>query len=109
MFPVLGCSEDPTFYQETQEDIDGSLHIWAPQHSCKFPFGSCYGYMTQLGVVSVVDVLPAQAHGYIHDEYGWVLHAKYPDKERDKKENKAKDKGKLFKNRREKKEKVESR
>ena len=64
--------------------------------------------MTQLGVVSIVDILPAPVHGYIHGESGWVLHARYPDKEKDNKrrrENKVKDK--LLKKKREFKGKME--
>ena len=49
LFPVLGCSEDPMFYQETEEDRNGMLAKVPPKFNRSFPFGYCFGYMTQLG------------------------------------------------------------
>ena len=70
MYPVSSCSQDPKFYQSKD---------W---YSSKYPFGSEYGYMTQLGVVPVSS---EPVHGYVFDiKFGsWILHASYHKSEED--------------------------
>ena len=70
-FPIHGCSQDPEFYNSRE---------WIMAN----PFGWKYGYMTQLGPVSVSS---QPIHGYVFDVQAqdWVLHASYKqEKEREK-------------------------
>ena len=82
-FPVLGCSQDPTFYQESYRQYDNRPTMTIPaKHDTPYPFGQKSGYMTQFGVVSLsssVGDLSIPFQGYIYDkDQGWVIHANNP-------------------------------
>ena len=86
-FPVLGCSQDPKFYEPRYED-DGSrrqpLQLVSSYEKEKYPFGCDFGFMTNLGIIDWSSREGA-VHGYIWTGYSWVLHAQRPqDRERDK-------------------------
>ena len=67
-FPVLGCSPDPKFYEKEHDKI--------------YPFGSEFGFYTNLGIVDWSSRKEA-VHGYIWSGNKWVLEAKRPqDKEK---------------------------
>ena len=68
--PVLGCSEDPNFYERISWDVSGP-NYWRPQ-----PHGSKLGYVTVMGVVTPPTT---PVHGYVwSDTDGWVLNAVKP-------------------------------
>ena len=74
--PVLGCSEDPSFYEDVHKRSDYGYHR---NLGVKFtkpnPFGAISGYLTDAGVITVPnDVF----HGYVYQEgVGWILHAEF--------------------------------
>ena len=77
---VHGCSQDPTFYSESvilSYDYYNRPHTLDSSHKKTMPFGSLYGYKTNIGVVPVPDT---PVHGYIwcHDSGAFVLHAMDP-------------------------------
>ena len=96
LFPVLGCSEDPKFYQESYYQYDNRPTMTKPaKHDSPYPFGKRYGHMTQFGVVSLsssVGDLSVPYQGYIYDQdLGWVIHAENPwvkDKKMDRENEK---------------------
>jgi len=59
-FSVKGCSPDPIFYMTSFKKCS--------------PFGSIYGYKTNVGVVPVPDE-PVFGHVWNHEEGGWILNA----------------------------------
>ena len=70
-FPIQGCSEDPGFYDRsrlTSETV--RLSFFRPH-----PFGSEYGYTTNLGIVPVPD---NPIHGYVWHGGQWTIHASLP-------------------------------
>ena len=77
-FPVLGCSQDPKFYEPRYED-DGSRRqlISSFYEKEKYPFGCAFGFMTNLGIIGWSSREGA-VHGYIWTGYSWVLHAQRP-------------------------------
>ena len=67
---VLGCSDDPNFYERISWDVPG-CNYWRPQ-----PHGSKHGYVTVMGVVTPPTT---PVHGYVwSDTDGWVLNAVKP-------------------------------
>ena len=82
LYPIHGVSQDPDFYQMTEDRVT-KRGIQA-KHNGHWPFGSFYGYMTQLGPVPVsvgdLSAQPQVVHGHVFDETlnGWVLFAEYP-------------------------------
>ena len=77
---VHGCSQDPKFYSESvilSYDYYNRPHTLESSHKKAKPFGSLYGYLTNVGVVPVPDT---PVHGYIwcHDSGGFILHAMDP-------------------------------
>ena len=77
---VHGCSQDPKFYSESvvlSYDYYNRPHTLESSHKKTKPFGSLYGYQTNIGVVPVPDT---PVHGYIwcHDSGAFVLHAMDP-------------------------------
>ena len=96
-FPVMGCSPDPTFYQEQVEVMPSGNHLKRPSKfdSSLFPFGQGMGYMTQFGPVSIsssVGDLSIPMQGYIYDQYlGWCIYADNPWK-KDKQKERTKEK-----------------
>ena len=60
-YSVKGCSPDPAFYRTTFANKSA-------------PFGSIYGYKTNVGIVPVPDD-PVYGHVWNHEEGGWVLNA----------------------------------
>jgi len=61
-FPVLGCSPNPSFYATTMPDPEKYMGVQVPIWGrVPNPFGSLYGFNTNMGVVAV----PNQPiHGY---------------------------------------------
>ena len=92
LFPVLGCSPDPQFYEGKYETLNPgnsieSRRVLTSKHDEKYPFGCQFGFLTNLGIVSWSSREGA-VHGYIWSGYSWVLHAQRPqDKEKVKKVN----------------------
>ena len=77
---VHGCSQDPKFYSESvvlSYDYYNRPHTLDSSHKKTMPFGSLFGYQTNIGVVPVPDT---PVHGYIwcHDSGAFVLHAMDP-------------------------------
>ena len=77
---VHGCSQDPKFYSESvvlSYDYYNRPHTLESSHKKAKPFGSLYGYQTNIGVVPVPDT---PVHGYVwcHDSGGFILHAMDP-------------------------------
>ena len=74
-FPIHGVSSDPDFYHKLYPRND-YYHV---QQYCKFsepyPFGSDYGYETDVGIVAPPT---APIHGYVLRGGSWVLHAVKP-------------------------------
>ena len=101
MFPKLGCSDDPNIYADRIHDHGahgrintGTIHAKEP-----YPFGVDYGFMTDLGVISVNkgDHMEdpyqhvIQGHVWSRELHRWVIHAKYvKDKDKNSKEVKKK-------------------
>ena len=75
-YPVLGVSNDPNFYHEWYQT--GDPYKKSQKFLNPFPFGSEYGYETNVGIVPPpTDPI----HGYIWSEQyggGFVLHAVKP-------------------------------
>ena len=80
VFPMLGCSQDPAFYDEKSKDVHINTKGYYGYMKCyhqdqkRVPFihGSAPGYMTDLGVVPVPRDVPFQ--GYVNvPGQGWVL------------------------------------
>ena len=78
-YPVLGCSPDPSFYQDTMELINkGTINQTWFTHQCKFgnidfPYGYEMCFSTDKGPISARGV---QVHGHVWDDsVGWTLHA----------------------------------
>ena len=68
-FPIHGCSDSPKFYEW---EVSGFNNQLPPPHHRPNPFGFKYGYLTDVGVISVpTDVI----HGYVWSEEhsGWLL------------------------------------
>ena len=101
-FPVLGCSPDPKFYEKEYYKISelerfglakSSLpasdlkllqnhRVPYSKHDKIYPFGSEFGFYTNLGIVDWSSRKEA-VHGYIWSGNKWVLEAKRPqDKEK---------------------------
>ena len=83
-FPILGCSDDPEFYSDERIKTDivdyyGNRQTLPPSHKQKAPFGSLYGYKTDVGIIPV----PNQSiFGHVwkgRDGEGWVLQAQVDD------------------------------
>ena len=83
-FPILGCSNDPEFYSDERIKTDivdyyGNRQTLPPRHKQKAPFGSLYGYKTDVGIIPV----PNQSiFGHVwkgRDGEGWVLQAQVDD------------------------------
>jgi hypothetical protein len=74
--PLQGCSPDPNFYLavETSGSYPEERRILKWNKNNRFPFGKLYGFVTNLGIVSVPDVA---VHGYRCCEiYGyWTIDA----------------------------------
>ena len=87
MIPKHGCSIDPAFYEYTSRFITGNAENTKPKFQTeRYPFGSEYGYRTNLGVISVSSTVH---HGYVWNEDCWTLHAQLPkDNGKDPEENK---------------------
>ena len=87
MIPKHGCSIDPAFYEYTSRFITGNAENTKPKFQTeRYPFGSEYGYRTNLGIISVSSTVH---HGYVWNEDCWTLHAQLPnDQGKDLKENK---------------------
>ena len=67
---VLGCSDDPNFYERISWDESGP-NYWRSQ-----PYGSKLGYVTVMGVVTPPTT---PIYGYVwSDKEGWVLNAVKP-------------------------------
>ena len=75
--PILGCSEDPSFYQDVHERSDYGYHRNLGSKFTKTnPFGAISGYVTDAGVIAV----PTNEvfHGHVYqDGVGWILHAEF--------------------------------
>ena len=83
-FPIFGCSDDPEFYSDERIKTDivdyyGNRQTLPPRHKQKAPFGSLYGYKTDVGIIPV----PNQSiFGHVwkgRDGEGWVLQAQVDD------------------------------
>ena len=79
--PILGCSEDPEFYSDERIKLDsvdywGNRNTLPPRHKQKAPFGSLYGFNTDVGIVPVPD---QPIHGHVWKEGAWVLQAQVDD------------------------------
>ena len=87
MIPKHGCAVDPAFYEYTSRFITGNAENTKPKFQTeRYPFGSEYGYRTNLGIISVSSTVH---HGYVWNEDCWTLHAQLPnDQGKDLKENK---------------------
>ena len=69
LLPILGCSDDPKFYARVD-------HRQGIQNFYKeFPFGSKFGYRTNLGIVAVPD---RPIHGYVWSGGEWMVYASLP-------------------------------
>ena len=78
LLPILGCSNDPSFYEDVHERSDYGYHRNLGSKFTKDnPFGAISGYVTDAGVITV----PKEVfHGHIYqDGVGWILHAEYKD------------------------------
>ena len=79
--PILGCSEDPDFYSDEWIKLD-SVDYWGnrnklpPRHKQQAPFGSLYGFKTDVGIVPVPE---EPIHGHVWKEGAWVLQAQVDD------------------------------
>ena len=79
--PILGCSEDPNFYSDEWIKLD-SVDYWGnrnklpPRHKQQAPFGSLYGFKTDVGIVPVPE---EPIHGHVWKEGAWVLQAQVDD------------------------------
>ena len=67
--PILGCSNDPQFYARV-DHRPGIKNFYK-----EFPFGSEYGYDTNLGIVAVPD---RPIHGYVWSGGEWKVYASRP-------------------------------
>ena len=87
MFPKLGCSEDANIYADRIHDHGahgrintGTIHAKEP-----YPFGLEYGFMTDLGVISInkgdhmEDPYQHVINGHVwsRELHRWVIHARY--------------------------------
>ena len=87
MFPKLGCSEDANIYADRIHDHGahgrintGTIHAKEP-----YPFGLEYGFMTDLGVISInkgdhmEDPYQHVINGHVwsRELHKWVIHARY--------------------------------
>ena len=81
-FPVYGCSPEPKFYTEVVKvdywDYYGNQRTFESSFIRKAPFGSLYGYETNVGIVPVPDT-PAHGHVWSDQLHNWVLHAVFPE------------------------------
>ena len=84
--PVLGCSNDPSFYEDVRERSDyGNYRNLGSNFTKPNPFGAVSGYLTDLGVIAVPDEV---FYGHVYEDgVGFVLHAEFQEK-RKKKSNK---------------------
>ena len=84
--PILGCSSDPSFYQDVHERSDYGYHRNLGSKFTKpNPFGSISGYLTNLGVIPVPEEV---FHGHVYEDgVGFVLYAEFQEKKvKEKKE-----------------------
>ena len=81
-FPVYGCSPEPKFYTEVVKvdywDYYGNQRTFESSFIRKAPFGSLYGYETNVGIVPVPDT-PVHGHVWSDQLHNWVLHAVSPE------------------------------
>jgi len=68
-FPILGCSNDLEFYARV-DHRPGIKNFYK-----EFPFGSEYGYNSNLGIVAMPD---HPIHGYVWSGGEWKVHASLP-------------------------------
>ena len=105
MFPKLGCSQDPSFYDEDKKEVEtgkwrtkySTYHkenrrypILVPNHyNCEVKYGEEAGYMTHLGVIPWREEV---YHGHIYDKKqdAWILHAKRMEEDKEKHKSKQK-------------------
>ena len=115
MFPKLGCSNDPVFY-EPVIDNNPIVRITHPApHKKPFPFGGEFGLMTDVGVIStnkgdqMEDPYNHIIHGHVwsRDQCCWVIHARFPRDKVNNNPKSAKEGGRI--SRKPKKKLVESR
>ena len=73
LYPVLGCSQDPNFYDlKYRSKSKRNYYTWDTE-SREYPHGGLYGYNTDVGIVPVPE---EPVHGYVFKHgRGWVLHA----------------------------------
>ena len=77
--PVMGCSSDPTFYEDEYERNDyGYHHNLGSKFSKPHPFGAALGYLTDAGAIGIPDCV---YHGHVYDavSQGWILHASFEE------------------------------
>ena len=81
-FPVHGCSPESKFYTEVVKvdywDYYGNQRTFESSFKRKAPFGSLYGYQTNVGIVPVPDT-PVHGHVWSDQLHDWVLHAVFPE------------------------------
>ena len=89
LYPKLGCSEDPAFYQPYEgtvpsvyEDSGKRRVTFKPKHQQDNPFGSEYGVETSMGVMCVKDLV-LFGHIWSEERGSWLLHASYQSDEGD--------------------------
>ena len=70
-FPIQGCSEDPGFYDRSRLTSETVRLCFFNPH----PFGSEYGYATNLGIVPVPE---DPIHGYVWHGGQWTIYASLP-------------------------------
>ena len=89
-YPVHGCSNDPSFYQERLERKSYGTETRPSMFEMGYPFGSAWGIKTDCGVIPVGDLL-VHGHRWVPGE-GWLLHAQFPKEEENvKKDTKGND------------------
>ena len=80
LYPKLGCSDDPAFYQPytgVKEFSFGPGEVnHKPKHEQDNPFGSEWGLETNAGVISVTGLL-VHGHTWSVERQTWVLHASF--------------------------------
>ena len=69
LYQILGCSTDAEFYARVDH------RPWIQNFYKEFPYGSEYGYITNLSIVAVPD---HPIHGFVWSEGEWMIQASIP-------------------------------
>ena len=70
-FPLLGCALDPAVYKATYICCGEIVHRF---DEAVEPFGTCHGFLTDMGVVPLPDV-PLHGYKYSVERDEWVIAA----------------------------------